>query len=340
MSLEVQVNRAVALAQRIDAAISSVYAREARGNAPHASTRPTEIGHPCDLRLYLLRTLGPQREIDERGRARMRVGRVLEHDTAKLLREAGDALAAQGFEVRDWTEAVADESLQVRGRIDLWIVDADRLAPVEVKSCAPHIFERLHTFADVLTSKHSWIRKYPAQITMYLMMPAATRQADYGILFLRCTDGRHRSIPVTLDLEYAEELFQRAERVRDAVKSSSPPPRPEHDEQACGGCDFWDRCWSEERAKGDALALVEDGEVVAAVRTCRETKPIRDRYEAAREYLGSRIKATEFAGAIVCDGAVFKRRVDHRKGYTVPAKDVLVPVIDLGERNADEDASG
>lgn len=295
---------AALVAQTItDKVMASYKPRAARR---HNSTRPTEVGVPCDLRLYLLRTEGDGWQPGKRNLMRFEMGNTIEKQTAQRMRDAG-------LEVLETSHAVDDDRLQMTGYIDLWLrLDDGRLVPLEVKSCAPHVFENVETLGDMLTSRYWWVRKYPAQITAYLFIDPDARQTPFGVIVLRALDGRWKLVPVPLDLDYAEELMQRAERVAAAMEAGKEPAPIEYDEDVCGHCAFVDRCHAD-RENGDALNLVEDPEAEALADIMARSKLARDNYQRAHAKLKAMAEATTFTGTLVCGAVAITRKTIHKK---------------------------
>lgn len=218
----------------IKARIDEAKARKIRISPVH-SNRAGELGHPCLRYLVYQRTrwqdklahsIGLQYIFDQ--------GNRIEAGMLDDLKDAGIRVIHQQKDLF-WKE------YNISGRIDGRIDDPPRQPPIEIKSISPFEFPRLNTIADFQNSKKVWLRKWPAQMMIYLLLEAE----DQGYLIL-CNklNGQIKPISIELDYDYAETLIKKAEEVNAHVELGTLPDRIE-DEAVHENCPFYHICLPE-----------------------------------------------------------------------------------------------
>ena len=156
-----------------------------------------------------------------------REGREQEKNVLRLLMDAD-------IEVFEQQRAFGWKEHQLTGHIDGKVMIDGEIMPLEIKSMAPWLWEKVNTLKDMLESPYSWIAKYPAQLQMYLLMDEKER----GIFLLKNkTNGKLKEILVELDYEYAESLVQKAEAVNSHIAAKKTPPPIEWGD-TCEKCGF------------------------------------------------------------------------------------------------------
>ena len=273
---------------------------------PVKSNRASEIGHPCIRYLYLLRTRWQEKALpDYELLLRFREGNVHEREVLKLLQESGIQVLEQsrGFY---WKE------VDTTGHIDAKIVLNNEALPVEVKSATSFSFASVNSVQDMLNHKWFYMRKYPAQMTMYLLMD----EKEHGLfIFKDKGSGQLKFIPITLDYDYGEMLVQKAEKVNAYLKDDTPYDQVEiidYDEDICGGCAFVHLCLPE--VTRDALDFSDNPELVEKLTRREVLKPSYSEYQAIDKELKKAFKDQE--KIIVGDWLVTGKLVE-RDGYTV-----------------------
>jgi len=144
---------------------------------PHRSNRASEAGHPC-IRFLVLSRLKPElKELHDLGLQRIFDEGNL-HERA-VLREIEDA----GLEVVEQQRPFEWKKFQLTGRIDAQINVNGSMVPLEIKSCSPNIFRAIRDLdpKEFITSKYSWVRRYPAQIMCYCLMA----EKEAGIILFK-----------------------------------------------------------------------------------------------------------------------------------------------------------
>ena len=157
---------------------------------PVKSNRASEIGHPCLRHLYLLRTNWKEKSLPNYELLlRFREGNIHEREVLRLFAESGIQVLEQsrGFY---WKE------IDTTGHIDAKIVLGDVALPAEVKSATSFSFASVNSVEDMLNHKWFYMRKYPAQMTMYLLMD----EKEQGVfVFKDKGSGQIKFIPIQLD---------------------------------------------------------------------------------------------------------------------------------------------
>ena len=212
---------------------------------PCHANRASELGHPCDRYLFYCRTAW-----DKRPRPNtvlqgiFRQGSVFEKDAIQEFLDT-DLEFEQSQAPFKFLGRMNE--LLASGRIDGMIGEPrrgrrgpkPRKYPVEIKSINPYDWEAMNDASDMLGSKKPWLRKYPAQLTLYMLMS----NSEKGIFWLvNKATYQVKQINLDLDYEYAEELIQKAERINKAVGNDEIPDRMSYEHALCSRCDFRDLC--------------------------------------------------------------------------------------------------
>lgn len=199
---------------------------------PHPLNRASECGHPCVRFLVLSRIATNLKTLHGVGLQRIfDLGNVVEN---ALIRE----LSATEFHVTEQQRAYEWRKFELSGRIDAKIGVNGSAFPLEIKSCSPNVFRAVVDMApaDMVNSKYSWLRKYPAQILLYMLMEGASS----GImLFFNKTTGEKCQKLFLLDdamMEYAETILKKLEVVNEWVRKGEAPPTVRIPD--CADCGF------------------------------------------------------------------------------------------------------
>jgi len=192
---------------------------------PCNTNRASEIGHECDRYLVFSRTRSDKKLHGLDSEYIFREGNYQEAAVLNLLTEAG-------FSVVEQQRPFEWKRYQLTGHVDGKIIIENEAIPIEIKSMAPWIWDSIKTLDDMMNSKYPWIRKYPAQLTMYEMMD----EKELAIFLTKNkSTGRIREIPITLDYSYAEFLVQKCERINEAIATHTIP-------EPITWCDTCDKC--------------------------------------------------------------------------------------------------
>jgi len=202
---------------------------------PCNTNRASEIGHECIRYLVFLRTKGGEKTLHT-------------IDSEYIFREGHDQekavlrlLADAEIEVIEQQRPFEWKKYQLTGHIDGKIVVDDKILPTEIKSMSPWIYDKTSTLEEMLNSKYYWVRKYPAQLTMYMMMD---EKEEALFLLKNKSTGKLKEILINLDYDYAESLVQKCEVINKHVAEGTiPEPIPWGD--VCCHCPFKHLCINE-----------------------------------------------------------------------------------------------
>lgn len=240
---------------------------------PHPTNRASEVGHPCVRFLVLSRTDNNLKELHDIGLQRIFDEGNLHEDS--LIREMDHA----GLRIVEQQRAFEWPKFQLTGRVDgLLAVNGDRI-PIEIKSSSPNVFRAVIDMApaDMLTSKYSWIRKYPAQLLLYMLMQGVSSGV---MIFKNKTTGEKCQKVFMLDglmLEYAESILKKLEAVNAHIAAGTKPDPVFIDD--CKGCPFAKTACFVGRDYGPGIDIREDPELEGKLTRREELKPLADEFD-------------------------------------------------------------
>src|SRR5690606_30256677 len=203
---------------------------------PQHVNRASSAGHPCERDLVYSRTRWSERQPhDAVTQLVFDGGNTIEDMAIRQLRDAGFTVLEQQRSL-EWPE------YQLTGHIDGLLVADGEAHPFDVKSVNPNDWQRLNTMDDFLSSPRHWVRGWPAQLLLYLLM----REMERGFLYL-VNKMTFEPKVVWFDLnesralDLAEQTLQKLERVnRHVAEGTVPEPIDEPD--TCSRCPFYHIC--------------------------------------------------------------------------------------------------
>jgi hypothetical protein len=188
---------------------------------PVRSNRASELGHPCVLYLYFLRTAWSQRALPTVTLAFIfENGRRIEDEAINELKNDG------GFQILEQSRPFEWPIYQITGKIDCKLREPEaphneKPYPGEIKGLQHHDWERMNFIQDFLDSEKIWLIKYPAQVMLYLLMDAS----PVGFLYLKSkSTNEPKHIWTKLDdhLDIAEAALVRAQKVNAYMGRKEP----------------------------------------------------------------------------------------------------------------------
>ena len=217
---------------------------------PVVSNRASDLGHECLRYLVFMRTRWREKTLHGvRLQSIFDEGNIHEEAVLSDLRKAG-------IQIIEQQRAFEWKQYQITGHIDAKAIMDGKVIPLEIKSSSPFVWKAINTVDDLKHGKYHYLRKYPAQMTLYLLMD----EKNMGMfIFKDKTTGLLKEIPMELDYELGEKLLQKAEAINQHVAEGTIPPCCEYDEQLCGECGFLHICLPE--IKRDALEFRVDPEM-------------------------------------------------------------------------------
>ncbi|MFB3926809.1 MAG: hypothetical protein ACE14T_12235 [Syntrophales bacterium] len=277
---------------------------------PVRSNRAGEMGHPCERYLVYNRTRWQEKALPPPSlQLVFDIGKDIEE---RVMRDIKDA----GFQVIEQQRSFEWKEYQITGKVDMKIVADGKVYPAEIKSASPFSFDQVSSIEDMLNSKFVYMQKYPAQLSLYLLMD----NKDRGLfIFKNKSTGAMKEIWMDLDYGYAESIVKKAERVNAHVQAGTVPEPMEYDEKTCDGCAFAHIC-NVERV-GKEVSIVDDEELADQLKRYEELKPLAKEFETIDESLKKKLagKAKLLVGDFYIDGSWRKRTY-----YDVP-EDVKAP---------------
>jgi len=244
----------------------------------YQSNRASELGHPC-LR-YLVycqsnwkdaKPPSPELQFIFEG------GRTIEVFALEQLRNAG-------FKVSNQDRDYEDKSLNISGHVDCFLSDngSDKY-PCEIKGLAPWIFDSVNSAEDMLKAKQHFLRKYPAQLQLYLYLA----NKEEGLFYLvNKQNFRPKEIWMNLDWDFCDGLVKKAQAINQHLNDETLPDRIEYDEHLCGDCRFSHVCLPGMQTKG--AEFFDSDEMEAKLNRREVLKSIVKEYEM----LDEEVKAT------------------------------------------------
>lgn len=274
----------------------------------------SKLGHPC------LRHLVHHR-LDWDKAEKINVELALIFEGGKTLEKAvaKPYLEKAGYEIVEMDRSIQTSDNQlfrdanINGKLDFICRKNGFEFPVEAKTMAPHLFNKVESIEDLLFSKHVWHRSYPGQLMMYLL----GKNYEVGMFILiNKVNFMPRHIWVHQDYTYAEELIQKTQRVNQYVDKGEYPDRINYDPSVCGKCEYANVCLGDIDRKEAELVTESQWEEILEeyMELKKERKPFNDRYDELDEMIKKRFEGVE--KAIVGDFIVTGRWVD-RKPFTV-----------------------
>lgn len=270
---------------------------------PVNSNRASDLGIPCVRYHVLNRTRWQEKSLHDVGlQLTFDIGNIME---GAILRDIQDA----GFQVVEQQRAFSWPEYQITGHLDAKVIIDGKAIPLEVKTSSPYVFKSINSIHDLTNGKYGYLRKYPAQLTLYCLMG----NHEKGIfLFKDKSSGAMKEIEMPLDYELGETLLKRAETINKHIADKTMPD-PISDELWCNGCPFAHICLPEQIGKE---VEVDTGELATMLDRLEELKPIVKEYDEIDEQVKETVHGREkvLAGNWFVTGKYLTR-----KSYDVPA---------------------
>lgn len=252
----------------IPAAVREVKMRDRR-QWPVRSNRASQLGGPCERQLVYWRTAWEQAELPDVGlQTIFDEGRLHEQAVLEDIRKAGFTIIEQQRPF-DWPK------YNITGHLDAKVLTDGVGVPVEVKSCSPYTWREITTVEDMLRHKYHYVRAWPSQMMLYLLLS----NSEAGIMLLKNkSTGGLKQIEFRLDMEHAEELVAKAERINAHVAAGTIADRIPYDQDICGRCPFFSICLPDIALREAAEFWPDDPEIVTLLRRREELDPARAEY--------------------------------------------------------------
>ena len=271
---------------------------------PVNSNRASSLGHECVRYLVFERTRWQEKHLhDTQLQAIFDLGNVLEKSVLAELTEAGIPIIEQ-------QRAFSWPKYGITGHVDGKVLLDGEAYPIEIKSMAPYTFDSINNYKDMLSHKHSYVRRYPAQLTLYELMD----NKDMAVFLLKNkVSGAIKEIWMPLDFTYGESLIRKAEAVNKHVTEGTLPDPIMYDENQCTDCGYAHICMPDRIGK--EVEVIDDDELVKLIERYYELKPAAKEYDEVNEHIKSIVEGKEklLVGSYFIDG-----KWQSRTSYDVP----------------------
>lgn len=254
----------------------------------------SDIGHPCARYQFYQLTAGDQAAAHNwRLQGIFNEGNIHEPAVRRTLED-------MGFEIAESGTPVEHNNPPIGAKLDLLIRWKGKKFPAEVKSCSPHVWEKLHAAEDVLHNPQQYIRRWGVQLQIYLL----GRSAEVGCLLLKNKlTGELKPIWMQIDIDFLDPIIKRAELAYKAKASGVAPDRIQNLEY-CEECPFAKTICLPSLEREGGVQIIQDQELEEMLRRRDEIKATRDEYEEIDERLKDSFKARGVSETICGDHIV------------------------------------
>lgn len=286
--------------------VEKIYEHAARQikQYPVNSNRASDLGIPCVRYHVLNRTRWQEKSLHDVGlQLVFNMGNEIEEIVLKELAEAGVKVIEQQKSFH-WKE------YQISGHIDGSILDNGAMIPMEIKSCSPFVFKAINTIDDLKRGKYPYLRKYPTQLNLYLLMD----NKEQGLfLFKDKVSGSIKEIWMNIDYDLGEETLKRAEAVNAHVAAGTLPD-PINQDMWCDGCAYAHICLPDHIGKE---VEIDTGNLAEMLDRLEALKDAKKEYEEIDEQVKAAVEGREkiLAGSWFISGKWLER-----KSYEIPAE--------------------
>lgn len=272
---------------------------------PVRSNRASSLGHECLRYLVLERTRWEEKTLHNVGlQLIFDEGNLHERAVLRDIEDAGYTTVEQQrpFELKEYA---------ITGHIDCKVLFESYAAPTEIKSMSPFIFPSIDGVDSLINSRYPWVRRYPAQLTLYLLMD----EKPWGLfIFKNKQSGELKEVRIDLDHSLAEKLIKKAKAINEHVSRGTLPDVIPYDDDLCDSCGYVHICLPE--MKREAVDLSTDPELEQKLDRREELKPLVSEYNALDKKVKKQIKDQP---KILCGPYLITGKIVERKAYVVEA---------------------
>lgn len=230
---------------------------------PVHTNRASDLGHPCVRYHVLNRTKWEEKSLhDTRLQLIFDLGKEIEDITIRDMQDAG-------FKVIEQQRPFTWKEYNITGTVDGKVLIDGEAIPFEVKSCSQFVFDKLNSVEDMKNGKYGYLRKYPTQLNLYLLMDNKNKGV---FIFKNKQTGAYKEIWMNLDWNLGEDALKRAEAVNAHVAAGTLPD-PINEDMWCNECPYAHICLPEQTGKeveidtGELAAVLDRMEVLKAAVT-------------------------------------------------------------------------
>lgn len=271
---------------------------------PVNSNRASDLGHPCLKYHVLNRTRWQEKSLHD---VRLQQIFDLGNDFEEIvLRE----LAAAGVKTVEQQRSFSWPEYSITGHIDAQVVTDEGIFPMEIKSCSPYVFKSINTIDDLKRGKYLYLRKYPVQLNLYMLMGAKEKGV---FIFKEKTSGQYKEIWMDIDYDLGEETLKRAEVINKHVATGTMPEPCEYSPETCDECPFTHLCLPDRI--GSAPEMIDSAELEGILTRLEELKPLAKEYDVLDDQKKIILEGRE---KVLCGNYFITGKWMERKSYQVP----------------------
>jgi CRISPR/Cas system-associated exonuclease Cas4 (RecB family) len=279
------------------------YKRSQIKQYPVNANRASSLGHPCTRYLVFDRTRWEEKTLhNERLQMIFDLGNDIEQRVLKDLTEAGLSIIEQQRSF-SWPE------YQITGHIDAKCLIDAKAYPLEIKSTSPFVFDKINSIDDMLKSKYAYMKAYPGQMMLYLLMD--NKERGFFLLKNKVT-GAMKEIPVDLDYDIGEALLQKATAINTHVANKTLPDPIEYDENVCSDCGYNHICTPDRIGK--EVEIIDNEELEELLKRYEELKPSTKEYDEIDKRISEIVNGKE---KLLVGGWFITGKEQTRKAFTV-----------------------
>lgn len=304
---------------------------------PCKSNRASESGHPCTR--YLV-----YNQANWKDRIPTTVELQFIFDQGNDMHDrAMEDLREAGFRVHEQDRPFEWKEYNITGKIDCQISeDGHILYPCEIKSMSEWDWAKIDSAEDMILSPKAWIRKYPAQLVLYLLMSNSPEGLFY---IINKRNGQPKQIWMQLqdatDYEFAEKIIKNIEQVNKHLKEGTYPERIEYEENLCGHCNFQHICLPDIKNQS-GLQIIDSEELLGYLTRLDELKSATSEYKKIDDKVKDMIRGKDklLCGDFLITGkeiTIQKKAQEARTETQWRAKIVNLNAEKLKERAQKED---
>jgi hypothetical protein len=303
----------------IQSGIASVLASKKKMFPQHVN-RISAMDDPCLRRLFYMRTAWDKAEkTDDNLQGVFETGTILEPVIERIVSEVGQASSPRWRIVGTQT-TTNDELLkkyQISGTIDGFLqVESDgkweTVGVCDIKTMSPNVFPQVNSYDDLM--KYSWTRRYRGQLMLYSL--AHNIENCFILAVNKSNLFDMKLIQFQVDMQYCENLLQKASIVNQAVKKDTAPDGI-NDPKECPRCKFYSYCCPPISTGGN-MEMVDNPELEAILNRISELEPQADEYD---ELVKSRDKILIQGHDVTCGNWIVQWNKVEKSFKPQPAKD-------------------
>lgn len=271
---------------------------------PVRSNRASNLGHPCERYLVYERTHWQEKVLHDVGlQFIFDEGNIHE---AAVIRDMQDA----GLHVIEQQRAFEWAKYSITGHVDGKLQDNGNIFPFEIKSMSDWAWKAVNNLEDMAKSKSIYMRQYPAQLNLYLIMD----EKDVGLFILKNKQtGMLKQVEVHLDYDYTEGLIKKAERINGHVANDTLPDRIPWEVGACEYCSYNHICLPPHTHEA---TLIDDPDLEAKLERRAQLKEIVTEYDELDKEIRDKVKEKP---EVVVGNWQIMGKWNEKKEYTVKA---------------------